>query len=67
MRSISMAAMFTAAVVTAGVTFLAMLVVMVITVNIGVVAQTSAEECVHRSVSVPADTAVELDTCFGEC
>ena len=66
-RSISMAAMLTAAVVTAGVTFLAMLVVMVITVNIGVVAQTSAEQCVHRSVSVPADTAVELDTCFGEC
>ena len=62
-----MAAMFTAAVVTAGVTFLAMLVVMVITVNIGVVAQTSAEQCVHRSVNVPADTAVELDTCFGEC
>ena len=30
-----MAAMLTAAVVTAGVTFLAMLVVMVITVNIG--------------------------------
>ena len=58
--------MFTAAVFTAGVTFLAMLVVMVITVNIGVVAQTSAEQCVHRSVSVPADTAVELDTCFGE-
>ena len=40
-RSISMAAMLTAAVVTAGVTFLAMLVVMVITVNIGCLLYTS--------------------------
>ena len=62
-----MAAMLTAAVVTAGVTFLAMLVVMVITVNIGVVAQTSVEQCAHRSVSVTADTAVELDTRFDKC
>ena len=61
-----MAAMLTAAVVTAGVTFLAMLVVMVVTVNIGIVAQTSAEQCVHRCVSVPADTAVELDARFGQ-
>ena len=59
--------MRTAAVVTAGVTFLAMLVVMVVTVNIGIVAQISAEQCVHRCVSVPADTAVELDARFGEC
>ena len=58
--------MLTAAVVTAGVTFLAMLVVMVITVNIGVVAQTSVEQCAHRSVSVTADTAVELDTRLGQ-
>ena len=58
--------MLTAAVVTAGVTFLAMLVVMVITVNIWVVAQTSVEQCAHRSVSVTADTAVELDTRLGQ-
>ena len=61
-----MAAMLTAAVATAGVTFLAMLVVMVVAVNIGVVAQISAEQCAHRRVSVPTDTAVELDTRFGQ-
>ena len=61
-----MAAMLTAAVVTAGVTSFAVLMVMVVTVNIGIVAQTSAEQCVHRCVSVPADTAVELDARFGQ-
>ena len=66
MRSISMAAMLAAAVVTAGVTGLAVLVVMVVTVNIGVIAQISAEQCAHRRVSVPADTAVELDARFGQ-
>ena len=59
--------MLTAAVVTAGVTSFAVLVVMVVTVNIRIVAQTSVEQCAHRCISVPADTAVELDTCFGEC
>ena len=59
--------MLAAAVVTAGVTFLAMRMVMVVTVNIGVVAQTSVEQRAHRRVSVPADTAVELDARFGEC
>ena len=62
-----MAAMLAAAVVTAGVTFLAVLVVMVVTVNIGIVAQISVEQCAHRRISVPADTAVELDACFGQC
>ena len=59
--------MLAAAVVTAGVTSLAVLVIMVVTVNIGIVAQISAEQCAHRRVSVPADTAVELDARFGEC
>ena len=63
----SVAAMLAAAVVTAGVPILAVLMVMVVTVNIGIVAQISAEQCAHRRVSVPADTAVELDTRFGEC
>ena len=67
MRSISMAAMLTAAVVTAGVTSFAVRMVMAVTVNIGIVAQISAEQCAHRCVSVPADTAVELDARFGEC
>lgn len=62
-----MAAMLAAAVVTAGVTSLAVLMIMVVTVNIGIVAQTSVEQCAHRRVSVPADTAVELDARFGEC
>ena len=53
--------MIAAAVVTAGVTSLAVLMIMVVTVNIGIVAQISAEQCAHRCVSVPADTAVELD------
>ena len=66
MRSISMAAMIAAAVVTAGVTSFAVRMVMVVTVNIGIVVQTSAEQCVHRCVSVPADTAVELDTRLGQ-
>ena len=61
-----MAAMLTAAVVTAGVTFLAVLVVVVVTVNIGIVAQISAEQCAYRVVSVPTDTAVELDPRFGQ-
>ena len=61
-----MAAMLTAAVVTAGVTSFAMRMVMVVTVNIGVVAQTSAEQSLHRCVSVPADTAVELDARLGQ-
>ena len=59
--------MLAAAVVTAGVTSLAVLMVMVGTVNIGIVAQTSVEQCAHRRVSVPADTAVELDARIGEC
>ena len=45
---------------------LAAAVVMVITVNIGVVAQISAEQCAHRRVNVPTDTAVELDARFGQ-
>ena len=61
-----MAAMLAAAVVTAGVTFLAMLVVMVVTVNIGIAAQISAEQCVYRRISLPADTAIELDPRFGQ-
>ena len=61
-----MAAMLAAAVVTAGVTSLAVLMIMVVTVNIGIVAQISAEQCVHRCVSVSADTAVELDARFGQ-
>ena len=65
-RSISMAAMLAAAVVTAGVTFLAVLMVMVVTMNIGVIAQISAEQCAHCCVSVPTDTAVELDARFGQ-
>ena len=59
--------MLAAAVVTAGVTSLAVLMVMVVTVNVGIVAQTSVEQCAHRRVSVPADTAVELDARIGEC
>ena len=66
MRSISVAAMLAAAVVTAGVPILAVRMVMVVTVNIGIVAQISAEQCVHRCVSVSADTAVELDARFGQ-
>ena len=66
MRSISMAAMIAAAVVTAGVTSLAVRMVMVVTVNIGIVVQTSAEQSLLRCVSVPADTAVELDARFGQ-
>ena len=61
-----MAAMLAAAVVTAGVAGLAVRMVMVVTVNIGIVAQTSVEQCAHRRVSVPADTAVELDPRFGQ-
>ena len=61
-----MAVMLAAAVATAGVTFLAVLVVMVVTVNIGIVAQISAEQCVYRRVSLPADTAIELDPRFGQ-
>ena len=61
-----MAAMLTAAVVTAGVTSFAVLMVVVVAVNIGIIAQISAEQCVHRCVSVSADTAVELDARFGQ-
>ena len=62
-----MAAMIAAAVVTAGVTSLAVLMVMVVTVNIGIVAQISAEQCAHRRVSFSTDTAIELDARFGQC
>ena len=58
--------MLAAAVVAAGVTSFAVLVVMVVTVNIGIVAQISAEQCAHRRVSVPADTTVEFDTRLGQ-
>ena len=58
--------MLAAAVVTAGVASFAMLVVMVVTVNIGIVAQISAEQCVYRRISLPTDTAVELDPRFGQ-
>ena len=59
--------MIAAAVVTAGVTSFAVRMVMVVTVNIGIVAQISAKQCAHRCVSVPADTAVELDARLGQC
>ena len=59
--------MLAAAVVTADVPILAMSMVMVVTVNIGIVAQISAEQCAHRRVSVPADSAVELDARLGQC
>ena len=59
--------MIAAAVVTAGVTSFAVRMVMVVTVNIGIIAQISAEQCAHRRVSVPADTAVELDARLGQC
>ena len=62
-----MAAMLTTAVLTTGVTSLAVRMVMVVTVNIGIVAKISAEQCVYRRISLPADTAVELDARFGEC
>ena len=58
--------MLAAAVVTAGVTSFAVRMVMVVTVNIGIVAQISAEQCAHRRISAPADTAVELDTRLGQ-
>ena len=58
--------MLAAAVVTAGVTSFAVFVVMVVTVNTGIVAQIPVEQCAHRRVSVPADTAVELDARFGQ-
>ena len=58
--------MLAAAVVTAGVTSFAVLMVMVDTVNIGIVAQISAEQCAYCCVSVPTDTAVELDARFGQ-
>ena len=45
--------MLTAAVVTAGVAGLAVRMVMVVTVNIGIVAQISAEQCVYRRISLP--------------
>ena len=61
-----MAAMLTAAVVTAGVAGLAVRMVMVVTVNIGIVAQISAEQCVYRRISLPTDTAIELDPRFGQ-
>ena len=59
--------MLAAAVVAAGVTSFAVRMVMVIAVDVGVVAQISAEQCAHRGVSVPADTAVELDARLGQC
>ena len=58
--------MLAAAVVTAGVTSFAVFMVMVVTVNIGIVAQIPVEQCAHRRVSVPADTAIELDTRLGQ-
>ena len=61
-----MAAMLAAAVVTAGVPILAVLMAMVVTVNIGIVAQISAEQCVYRRISLPTDTAIELDPRFGQ-
>ena len=63
----SVAAMLSAAVAAAGVTRFAMLVVVVVAVNIGVIAQISAEQCVHRRVGFSADTAIELDARFGQC
>ena len=58
--------MLTAAVVTAGVAGLAVRMVMVVTVNIGIVAKISAEQCVYRRISLPADTAIELDPRFDQ-
>ena len=58
--------MLAAAVVAADVPSFAVLVVMVVTVNIGIVAQISAEQCAHRCISFPADTAVELDARLGQ-
>ena len=54
-----MAAMLAAAVVAASMTACAVLMVVVVAANIGIIAQISAEQCVHRCVSFSADTAVE--------
>lgn len=62
-----MAAMLAAAVVTAGVTLLAVLVVVMVAADIGIAAQISAEQCIHRRISGPADTAIAPDTRLGQC
>ena len=43
-----MAAMLTAAVVAASMTACAVLMVVVVAANIGIIAQISAEQCVHQ-------------------
>ena len=63
----SVTAMLSAAVAAAGVTARTVLVVVVVAVNIGIIAQISAEQCAHRRVSFSADTAIELDSRFGQC
>jgi|GEM_PF-5221632 len=62
-----MAAMLTAVVFTTGVTSFVVRMVMVVTVNIGIVAQASDEQCAHRCVSVSTDTAIKLDARLDEC
>ena len=62
----SVAAMLSAAVAAAGVTARTVLVVVVVAVNIGIIAQIAAEQCAHRRVSFSADTAIELDSRFGQ-
>ena len=59
--------MIAAAVVTAGVTSLAVLVIMVVTVYIRVIAEISSDECIDRCICVPADPTEKTDTDLGEC
>ena len=60
------AVMITAAsVITAGVTFAVMIVV--IAADIGVEAQRACKQVFHRGVSVTTATAVQGDTCLLEC
>ena len=59
--------MLTAAMVAAGVTACAVLMVMVVTVNIGIVTQVIAEQGVYSCICITLNAAVELDARFGEC
>ena len=58
--------MFAAAVVTAGVTCFAVLMVVVVAVNIGIVTQVIAEQGVYSCICITLNAAVELDARFGQ-
>lgn len=61
-----MAAVIGTAVIGAGVLLFAMLTVVMVALDVGVVSETSVKKRLHSLIAGAADSAVKLDACLGK-